>query len=216
MTELKNLYRRRFGNVAEYRKELFKILCQDFFYRYVPEDSVVVDIAAGYCDFINNIVAKRKIAVDLNPDVKKYAHEDVETILTNSTDLSMIKESSADIVFVSSLFEHLSKEDNEKTFKEIHRILKTNAKLLIIQPNIRYCYKDYWMYWDHITAVDDRGLTEALETMGFKMTEVRAKFLPYTINSNLPRSPLLFRIYLNMPLIHPIFGKQSFLCAQKI
>jgi len=45
----------------------------------------VLDLAAGYCDFINNRAAPdsehtrgRRIAVDLNPDVKAHAAEFVE------------------------------------------------------------------------------------------------------------------------------------------
>ena len=37
----------------------------------------------------------------------------------------------------------------------------------MLQPNIRYCARDYWMYFDHITPVDDRALAEAFNATGF-------------------------------------------------
>jgi len=43
-------------------------------YRFFPEDATVLEIGAGYCV---NIKAKKKIALDLNPDIKKFAEDDV-------------------------------------------------------------------------------------------------------------------------------------------
>jgi len=82
---------------------------------------------------------------------------------------------------------------------------------MILQPNIRFCFKDYWMFFDHITPLDDRSLSEVLEINGFKVVECRPKFLPYTMKSKLPNSILLLKMYLKFPLIHRIFGKQAFI-----
>jgi hypothetical protein len=57
---------------------------------------VVLEICAGYCEFINSIKAKRKLAFDLNPDCKKYAVEDVEVIINSSTNMQNIKNESID------------------------------------------------------------------------------------------------------------------------
>jgi len=215
MTEVEKIYQRRFEKDIDFRIKMYKVLCEDFFSRYIPENSVILDLAAGYCEFINNIRAKKKIAVDINPDLKKYAHQDVETILAKSTHMSKISDNSIDVVFVSNFFEHISRDDIVKTVSEIHRILKPEGKLLILQPNFRYCYKDYWMFSDHITAIDDRSLTETLETNGFQVKEIKPKFLPYTVKSKLPKSILLLKIYINMPILQFIFGKQAFIYAQK-
>ena len=56
---LKKMYQRRFEKDIEFRKKMYQILRSNFFQRYVPEKFVILDIAAGYCEFINNINARR-------------------------------------------------------------------------------------------------------------------------------------------------------------
>lgn len=215
MESLEEIYKRRFSKDIEFRKGMYKILCDVFFKKYVPKDSIVLDIAAGYCEFINNIKAKKKIALDLNPDVKKFANSDVKIIISSSADMKTIENNSIDVAFTSNFFEHLNKEDIIKTIKEIHRVLKKDGKFLILQPNIRFCHKDYWMFFDHITPLDDRSLSEALEINGFKVAECKPRFLPYTTKSKLPKSLLLLKIYLRIPIIQRILGKQAFIYAKK-
>lgn len=215
---LEKIYKRRFGCDIEFRRKMWKVVCSNFFQRYVPAESVVLDVGAGYCDFINNIKARKKIALDLNPDIKKFAERDVAVIQCSSTRMKKIAAKSIDVAFTSNFFEHLKKEDIVKTIREVHKVLKKNGKFLILQPNIRYCFKDYWMFFDHVTPLDDRSLSEALEINGFKIEECKPKFLPYTLKSNLrnlPAGPILLRIYLALPIAQKIFGKQAFICAKK-
>lgn len=215
MNQLEQMYYRRFGKDVEFRKKMYQVLCSKFFQKYIPENAVVLDIAAGYCEFINNIKAKRKIALDLNSDLRKFAGNDVETILSASIDMEQIKSQTVDVAFISNFFEHLTKEDIVKTIKEVHRVLRERGSFLILQPNIRYCYKDYWMFFDHITPLDDRSLSEVLEVNGFEVIERRSKFLPYTTKSKLPNSIFLLKLYLKIPIIHGIIGKQAFIHAKK-
>ena len=151
------MYRRRFGKDVEFRQKMYQVLCADFFQKYIPEDATVLEIGAGYCEFINNIRAKKKIALDLNPDIKKFAGDDVEAVIASSTDMKLMKNESIDVVFANNFFEHLSKEDIVKTIREVNRVLKRGGKFIILQPNIRFCFKDYWMFFDHITPLDDRS-----------------------------------------------------------
>ncbi len=213
--EPKDIYTRRLGGDIKFRKEMYKILCDDFFQKYIPSSATVMDIGAGYCELINAIKAKRKIALDINPDIKKYADRNVKVIVANSTNMKKIKSNSIDVACMNNFFEHLSKADIQKTVKEIHRVLKKSGKLLIIQPNIRYCYKDYWMFFDHVTPMDDRSLRELLELNGFKVMESIPKFLPFTTKSRLPKSTSMLRLYLKVPLLWKILGKQMFIYAKK-
>lgn len=214
--DLEKIYQRRFGAEAEFRRKMWNVLCKDFFQKYIPKDSTILEIAAGYCEFINNIAGKKKIALDLNPDVKKFAAEDVEIVLSDSANMPQVKSSFCDVVFVSNFFEHLTKDNIVKTIKEIHRVLNKDGRLLILQPNIRFCYKDYWNFFDHITPLDDRSLSEVLETGGFKVIEARSKFLPYSTKSKFPKNIFLIKIYLKIPVLHYLFGKQAFIYAQKV
>jgi len=215
MDNLKIIYSRRFAGDIKFRDMTYGILCRSFFQKYVPADATVLDVAAGYCEFINNIKAKSKIALDLNPDTKKFAASGVKVIISKSTNMARIRSGSIDLVFVSNLFEHLEKEEIVKTIREIRRVLRKDGSLLVLQPNIRYCYRDYWMFFDHITALDDRSLREVLEINGFEIIENKPRFLPYTTKGSLPKSLFMLRLYLKMPFIWPLFGKQAFIYAKK-
>jgi len=215
MTEESRIYGRRFGGEEKFRQEMYKILCSKFFQRYVPEDATVLDVAAGYCEFINNIRAKKKIALDINPDAKKFAKEDVNVITSSSSDMRKIDNGSVDVVYVSNFLEHISREEIQKTMSEIHRVLRTGGTLLVLQPNIRYCYKDYWMFFDHVTPIDHRTLAEILELNGFEIIELRPRFLPYTTKNKLPKSLSMLKLYLRLPILHRLFGGQAFAFAKK-
>ncbi|MCM8757679.1 MAG: class I SAM-dependent methyltransferase [Candidatus Omnitrophica bacterium] len=216
MENLDKIYKRRFSEEEiVFKRKMYELLYKDFLQKYISTDAVVLDLGAGYCSFINNIKAKRKIAVDLNPDVRKFADSNVEVIIGSSVDMHQIDSESIDVVFTSNFLEHLSKEDIVKTLKEVYRVLKKGGKFLIIQPNIRYCYRDYWQFFDHISPLDDRSLVEILETNGFKIFECRPKFLPYTIKSKLPKSLFFLRLYLRVPLLQKIFGAQAFIYSEK-
>ncbi|MDI6810225.1 MAG: class I SAM-dependent methyltransferase [archaeon] len=123
------MYRRRFGKDVEFRKRMYQVLCADFFQKYIPDDAIVLEIGAGYCEFINNIKAKKKIALDLNPDIKKFAGDDVEAVISSSTDMKQIKNEYVDVAFANNFFEHLSREDIIKTIREVNRVLKRGGDL---------------------------------------------------------------------------------------
>ncbi|HOJ40749.1 MAG TPA: hypothetical protein PKX93_05440 [bacterium] len=53
---LKELYWRRFAGRQENRQKIWARLCQDFFQRFIRESDRVLDVGAGYCEFINNII----------------------------------------------------------------------------------------------------------------------------------------------------------------
>ena len=213
--DTKDMYQRRFDGDTEFRARMWQVLCKDFFQHYIPAQSVVLELAAGYCEFINHIQAARKIAVDINTDTRQRAASDVEVIINPTTDLSGVNQQSVDVVFVSNFFEHLTREDIVKTLRETFRVLKPGGRFLILQPNIRFVPNDYWMFFDHITPIDDRALAEALEIVGFKIRELRPQFLPFTTKSRLPKSLFLLRLYLKLPFLHRILGEQAFVYAEK-
>ena len=64
----KELYQNRFSNSEELNKknEIWKVLCRNFFSKWISPQATVVDVAVGYCEFINNIQAQKKMGFDLN------------------------------------------------------------------------------------------------------------------------------------------------------
>ncbi len=210
------LYRLRFKKELKSRNLIWKTLCKDFFQKYIKQSYCVCDLVAGYCEFINNINAKKKYAIDINPDTKKYAASNVKTLICSSTNLPKYINSKMDIVFVSNFFEHLStKEDLTKTLIEIKKIIKKNGKLIILMPNLRLVGAAYWDFLDHQLPLTDISMIEALELNGFKIIEAKDKFLPYSTKSKLPKNPFFVSLYLKLGPLQFMFGKQSLIIATK-
>jgi SAM-dependent methyltransferase len=194
---------------------MWQLLCQRFFQRYIPDRSVVLELGAGYCEFINHIQAKKKIAVDINPDTSRYADQNVQVLISSSDHIQDLEDGTVDIIFASNFLEHLERKSILATIREAHRILSPGGKLIILQPNVRFCYRDYWMFFDHITPIDDRALIEVLETNGMEISEVITRFLPFTTKGNLPRSIFLLKLYLFLRPAWLLFGKQSLIVSLK-
>ena len=53
--DIQNIYKRRFNKEIEFRNKMWAVLCREFLQKYIPQGATVIDIAAGYCEFINNI-----------------------------------------------------------------------------------------------------------------------------------------------------------------
>ena len=136
---LLTMYGERFDHVdLEYKAAFWRILCEDFFQRYVRPDDVVVDLGAGSCEFINAIRCGKKLVVDLNPEVKQFAR-DAEVFTISSTAMDPIETESVDVVFTSNFFEHLpTKEHLLETLVECRRILRPGGKPLVLAPHIRH------------------------------------------------------------------------------
>ena len=216
MQDLEKIYTQRFNKEDQKKKmELWKVLCSHFFQRYVKKSDTVLDLAAGYCEFINNIECKHKIALDLRPDLHKFAGKDVKIVKSSSIDMKKIKSNSVDVVFTSNFFEHLSKDEGAKTVDEVRRILRKNGKFIILQPNIKYTYDVYWDFVDHVAAYSHVSMQELLLNHDFHIVEVRAKFLPFTTKSRLPQWKILIKTYLKMRIAQNILGKQMLIVASK-
>jgi len=216
---LTRTYRLRFDDKDILRKnEIWKVLCKHYFQKYISKNSIVVDIGAGYCEFINNIDVGggQKYAVDLNSEIANYADRDVIICNCSSTDINEIDDNYADVIFMSNFLEHMnSKEEVNRTVAEAYRILTMDGLLLILQPNIRFCYKDYWDFFDHHVPLSDRSVAEILSLNDFDVLKIVPRFLPFTTKSMFPKHPFFVRLYLLVPFFWKIIGKQAFLLAQK-
>ncbi|KKQ01652.1 MAG: Methylase involved in ubiquinone/menaquinone biosynthesis [Candidatus Roizmanbacteria bacterium GW2011_GWA2_36_23] len=212
--KITDIYKNRFTELKE-RNTIWRILTRDFFQKYIDRRTSVLEVGCGYGEFINNILAKKKFAVDINPDSKKYLSNKITFFKSSSTHINRIKRSQMEVIFVSNFFEHLDRKQIVKTIKEFNRILKSKGRVLVLQPNIRLLTKDYWMFFDHITAVDDRALEEIFAVYGFRLEKRIFRFLPYTTKSIIPKHPLLIKLYLKIPFLWNILGKQSFLIFRK-
>lgn len=211
-----SIYADRFDKDERKREIMWRVLCSDYFQRFIRKDDVVLDLAAGYCEFINNIDCGKKIAVDLNQKTKQKANQDVKVYRALSTALPKKLTSSIDVVFTSNFFEHLdSKNELIDTLKEVRRVLKPGGRLMVLQPNIRLVGNKYWDYVDHTLPLTEKSLLEAFKLTGFSLEYRKVRFLPYTANSKIPVIPAMIKLYLRLPVVQFFMGKQTFAIAIK-
>lgn len=178
----------------------------EYLQRFIRENSFVLDLGSGYAGFINNIEAGKKYAVDINPEAEKNCAKDVIFINASSTNLEKIESRSIDTIFTSNLLEHLDSDQIEWTIREIKRVLKKSGAIIILQPNFRYAYKNYFDDFTHKSIFTHVSLGDLMKSHGFKVVLEKSKFLPLTLKSKFPKSYLLTKTYINSP-IKP-FGKQ--------
>ncbi|MDB5069225.1 MAG: Methyltransferase type 12 [Candidatus Eremiobacteraeota bacterium] len=193
------------------------MLVERFLQRYIPHDSVVVDVAGGYGEFTSHVRAARKIIVDMNPDTHAAAAAGVEVRTVDVRFLGGERDllGAVDVVFVSNFFEHLkSADDLLAVLAGCRSLLKEGGSLLVIQPNFRYCFREYFDFLDHSLPITDRSLTEALIASDFVIDEIVPRFLPFTTKGR-ATSPALLRAYLALPFAWRFFGTQLFARAHR-
>src|SRR5690242_2343365 len=122
--ELETIYKQRFAGREAERDRVWKILTRHYLQRWVDPAATVLDLGAGYCEFINNIRASHKIALDLNPMTPLKAERDVKVVPQDVTKNWAVEAESIDVVFSSNFFEHLpTKQALSHCLSEIHRVL---------------------------------------------------------------------------------------------
>ena len=214
---LERLYARRFSeaDLGEMRG-VWRALVRGFFQARLRPEATVVDLGAGACLFINEVRAARRIALDANPDVRRRAAPGVEAVVTSDLSLRELEDGSVGHVFLSNFLEHLP--DYRAVLEllaAVLRKLEPGGTVLILQPNFRLEPRRYFDFVDHQVILTDASLVEALEVVGFEMREVRARFLPFTSKSVLPKWPWLVSLYLGLRPAQWLLGKQSFLVGAR-
>jgi SAM-dependent methyltransferase len=216
--KLSRMYKHIFPEEDLAAKELlWKILIDEVLHKYIKDTSSVLDIGGGQCLFINNIRCRKKYVNDLNPDINIYAHKDVITLQEKADNITSLSDKSIDVVFASNFFEHMKdKNELERVVAEIRRILTENGLLIVIQPNIKYAYKEYWDVIDHYIPISDKSLADLLIINDFKIKTCYPRFLPWSPKTRLSRFTFLLRLYLRIPFFWRLFGKQLFMVVERL
>jgi SAM-dependent methyltransferase len=193
------------------RDTVWKSLWRFYFCNLISPSDCVLDLGCGYGDFINNVVARRRIAIDSWEGFLSYVDPPIERVVGSVTDLNFIEDRTVDFAFASNLFEHLSKADFACVLERLRGKLAPRGTLNILQPNYRYAFREYFDDYTHVSAFSHISLTDFLRANGFEVLESRPRFLPLTVKSRLPVSPWMIKAYLASP-IKPL-GKQMLIRA---
>ena len=183
--------------------------------RWIPPDAHVVELGAGYCDWINHVQAARRVAVDIWPDIPRHAGPGVETmVLDLSGDLTALGRSTFDAVLASNVLEHFEPDTASRLVGGIADMLRPGGRVVLVQPNFRFAFRHYFDDYTHRSIFTDVSLPALLRAHRLDIELVQPRFLPYSIRG--ARGfvhPWLVRAYLHAP-VKPLAG-QMLVVARK-
>jgi SAM-dependent methyltransferase len=194
------------------RTVVWRALWRYHFRHQISPDDCVLDLGCGYGDFVNNVAARRRLALDIWPGMPAHVAPGVEAHVGPVTDLAWIEGGSVDYAFASNLFEHLSQADFAACLVALTSKLSPRGVLTILQPNYRFAYREYFDDYTHVSIYSHISLADFLTANGWQVLDLRPRFLPLTVKSRLPVWPPLIGAYLNSP-IKPM-GKQMLVTAK--
>ena len=183
--------------------------------QYVPPESAVLEIGAGYCDWINQVRAARRVAVDVWPGMPACAASGVEPVVLDlSRGLESLGPSSFDVVLASNVLELFGPSEVGAVVDGVAGVLKSGGRLVIVQPNFRFAWRRYFDDYTHRSIFTDVSLPALLRAHGFRIVTVEPKFLPYSMRgARVPITSFLVSAYLRSP-IKPMAGQMLVVAAK--
>lgn len=182
--------------------------------RVMRGSAAILELGAGWCDFINNAHATRRVAVDLWPGVVAAAAPGVEAHVGSVERLDFLDDHGIDAAFASNLVEHLTHDQFDAMLAECRRVLVPGGRLVLVQPNYRLAYKRYFDDFTHVSMWSEASLADFLVSRGWEIERVQARYLPLSVKSRLPVSRALIRAYLAAPF-KPLAGQMLVVARTK-
>jgi ubiquinone/menaquinone biosynthesis C-methylase UbiE len=200
------------------RRRLWKVIVEESLQPMIslgPEGRLL-DVGSGWGEFINAVECPRKFAIDFDPSFGRFVAEGVAFSIQDMRFLAF-PDAFFDVVFASNVLEHLrTRDDVLVALAEFRRVLKPGGQVIIMQPNFKYGFRNYYDFFDHYCAYTERSMVEALRLAKFSSFDrVVDRFLPLTTKSRLPQWDWLVRLYLRMPFVWRFFGGQLLIAARR-
>ena len=79
------------------RKVVWRALWRHYFSRQISPNDCVLDIGCGYGAFINEVVARRRIAIDSWPEFTRYLEPGVEAIVGSAVEVGSLVKGQVDL-----------------------------------------------------------------------------------------------------------------------
>jgi SAM-dependent methyltransferase len=211
------LYEYRFRGIDQRAREAVWTEISGWIHEQLGRPERVLDPAAGLGEFISQVPAKERWAVDrVAYDENDAARAGAKVVVADIMDADLPKDY-FDAVWVSNFLEHLESQEAVADFLEKMRdSLRVGGRIAIMGPNFRFCADDYFDCADHTVVLTHIGVAEHLYAAGFEPTRVEPRFLPYSFRSRLPASPALTRRYLQTPAAWRLLGKQFLVIGERL
>lgn len=187
------------------RDKVWQHICA-YLTRWISPDAEVLELGAGWCDFANNVQARRVVAMDIDMTVKRAAAESVTAVVGDCTDLSGFGDDSFDVVFASNLLEHLERPAASLLLAGARRVLRPGGRLILVQPNFRLNPGGYFDDFTHVAIYTDRSIHDYLVAEGWDVPHLEPRFLPLTMKSRASGLTFLVPWYLRSP-VRPLAGQ---------
>lgn len=174
---------------------------------WIAPGAHVLEIGAGYCSWINAVSAARRVAVDVWPEMPRYASPGVEPLVVDVAHGLKTLRASFDVVLASNVLEHFDPDTAAEVAGDVFALLKPGGRFLVIQPNFRLAWRSYYDDYTHRSVFTDVSLPAMLRSRGFTIDAVKPRFLPYSMrDTRLPITSWFVRAYLRSPL-KPLAGQ---------
>ena len=207
------LYEYRFKDVDQHTRQVVWNEIARFLWNKMGQPKRVLDPAGGRGEFVNAVPAEERWLVDLVDYAERQTDPAVKIVIGSLFEIEL-PASYFDGVFASNLLEHFhSPEEVADFLARMRETLAPGGVLALMGPNFKYCARDYFDCADHLLALSHVSVQEHLFAAGYTVTEVIPRFLPFSFRSRLPASPALTRMYLRMPALWPLQGKQFLILA---
>lgn len=208
------LYEFRFAGVdADAKRKVWRKISADLF-RRAGRPRRILDPACGAGELIETVPAQERWAADVVPP--PITDPAVNISVGRYQDLDFPRDY-FDAVVLSNVLEHLRDPDEVQAF--LHRaraLLAKDGRLVVLGPNFKHCAQQYFDCADHTLILTDVSVIEHLAVAGFEIVSAHPRYIPFSFRSRLPASAPLVALYLRLPIVWKVLGKQYLIIATPI
>ncbi len=180
--------------------DIWRLVAADLLKKIPAKCDRVLDLGAGYGDFINQVNAPEKWAADLWPGLERNITNDVRAVIGDiTTPIDTLPQNHFDLCFMSNVLEHFTIDDAQKILDHTTSYLKKDGYIALLQPNFKYCSKVYYDDYTHKTIFTAEGLCNFLLDNDYEILSCQPRYLPYSFKSRLPRPLWAVKLYLQSP-----------------
>lgn len=209
------LYEYRFRGIDQGTRAAVWREIAPFVHRQMGSPQRVLDPAAGRCEFINAVPAAERWAVDQTDYAERDADPGVTTVVADIM-RAELPSSHFDGVWVSNFLEHLlTQEQTAEFLGRMYEAMAPGGRIAIMGPNFRYCAREYFDCADHTLIYTHTAIAEHLYAAGFEPERIVPRFLPYSFRGRLPATPITTRLYLQVPPLWRLLGKQFLVIGRR-
>ena len=133
----------------------------------------VIDVGCGRGD---QLLAFQKLGFQIcGLDIEDSCRDiDNHHICDISIDPFPFPDNSFDIVFSKAVIEHLYIHQIEHFMQELLRIAKPGAPIVLLTPDWRFLYRDFYEEFTHVTPFTQRSLQQCMQMYGIDSVSVES------------------------------------------